>query len=114
MVGELRNHDPAQKSLLRVLVSILAVGLLLGFAFSHQRARFAQRVNAVFDPQHQAFRGTYYLPRPVGHPTLADQLDPEAYRRVESHLAYEAGGLHTHGTTLNLHPSSGFFRVDAD
>ena len=102
------------KRLLRVLASILVVGPLPGFAYAQQPARFAQRVNAVFDPQHQAFRGTYYLPWPVGHPTLAGGLDPEAYRRVESSLGYEAGGLHTHGMTLNLYPSSGFFRVDAD
>lgn len=105
--------DHAGKRFLRVWVSILVAGLLLGFAYTHQRARFVQRLNALFDPQQQAFRGIYYLPWPFGHPTLAGQLDPEAYRRVASHLGYEAGGLHTHGMTLNLYPSSGFFRVDA-
>jgi hypothetical protein len=103
-----------KERLLRVSVSILVVGLLLFLAYSHQRARFTQKVHAVFDPQQQAFRGAYYLPWPVGCPTLAGDLDPEAYRRVESYLGYEAGRLHTNGMTLILHPSSSFFRVDAD
>ncbi len=102
-----------RRTLLLGLASIPLVALLLGLAYDYQRARFTQRVNAVFDPQQHAFRGIY-LPWPIGHPTLAGGLDPEADCRIRSLLGYEEGHLHTNGMIFRIHPASGTFLAHAD
>lgn len=103
----------AKRNILLVLGSALALALLLGLAYGYQRSRFVQRVNAAFDPQQRAFRGIF-LPWPVGRPTLAGGLDPEADRRVRSALGYEEGSIRSNGMTLTIHASDGTFLVYAN
>ena|ERR1041384_6763405 len=103
----------ARRKVLLVLSSVLALVLLLGLVYAYQRWKFVQKVNGAFDPQQKAFGGIF-LPWPVGRPSLAGSLAPEADSRIRATLAYESGSISTNGMTLIIHASDGTFVVYAD
>jgi hypothetical protein len=105
-------RKPKRKVLL-VLLTALVSGLVLTVGYAYQKWRFVQRANAIFDPQEKAFRGIF-LPWPVGRPTLAGGLNPEADRRIRAALGYELGSISTNGMTLIITDSAGTFVVHAN
>ena len=102
-----------KRRVLRVLLTALVSGLLLTVGYAYQKWRFVQKANATFDPQEKAFRGIF-MPWPVGRPTLAGGLDPEADRRIRAALAYESGTISSNGMTLIITDATGAFLVRAN
>ncbi len=84
--------------------------LLLGLAYTFQRARFIEKANTLFDPQERAFTGTF-LPWPIGSPSLVGGIDPKADSRIRASLGYHSGSISTNGMTLIIHASDGTFFV---
>jgi hypothetical protein len=91
---------------LRKLGSALVLLVLLGLAYTYQRSKFVQKTNVLFDSHGNAFHG-FFLPWPLGGPTLAGSFDPTTDRRVRAALGYGSGSVTTNGLTLIIHASDG-------
>jgi hypothetical protein len=101
-----------RRQVLRVGLTCLAILVLLTLVYDYQRTAFVRRANALFDSKGNAFKG-WYLPWPIGRPSLVGALDLTTDQRIRTSLNYESGSIESNGLKLTIFQSDGTFVVDA-